>query len=124
MYATHINTMCSLWIDATFAPPGPKYAPKPEIMAPIPYPSVKLVAGDSAFHSTLSRGESIGLAFRTESGLISSISASVILILIFVSLERSRINISALKLSSAPGVQGPLARDGSLRGRCKRTCND
>jgi hypothetical protein len=49
-------------------------------------PSIDLVAGDSATHSTLSRGESIGLTLETEAGLASAMAAIVILVLIFVSL--------------------------------------
>jgi hypothetical protein len=54
-------------------------------------PSIDLVAGDSALHSTLSRGESIGLTLDTEAGLASVIAACVILILIFVSLAHFQI---------------------------------
>lgn len=49
-------------------------------------PSIDLVAGDSATHSTLSRGESIGLTIDTEAGLASVIVAFFILVLISVGL--------------------------------------
>ena len=55
-----------------------------ETMEPAVFPSINLVAGDSESHSTLSRGESIGLAFDTEAGMFSALAASVILSIIFV----------------------------------------
>jgi hypothetical protein len=56
-------------------------------MAPTLSPSINLVAGDSEYQSTLSRGETVGLAFDTEAGLFSALAASVILAIIFVSLR-------------------------------------
>jgi hypothetical protein len=55
-----------------------------ETMEPAVFPSINLVAGDSETHSTLSRGESIGLAFDTEAGMFSALAASVLLSIIFV----------------------------------------
>ena len=49
--------------------------------------SINLVAGDSENHSTLSRGETVGLAFDVEAGLFSALAASVVLAIIFVSLR-------------------------------------
>ena len=54
-------------------------------MAPTLSSSINLVAGDSENRSTLSRGETVGLAFDTEAGLCSALAASVILAIIFVS---------------------------------------
>jgi hypothetical protein len=51
------------------------------------FPTISLVVGDSTTHSTLSRGESIGLAFDTEAGLMSSIAALVVIILMIVSFD-------------------------------------
>jgi hypothetical protein len=77
-------------------------------MAPALSPSVNLVAGDSETHSTLSRGESIGLAFDTEAGLCSALAASVILAIIFVSF-RCLDNIFTLNLVLAQSVQEAVA---------------
>jgi len=64
-------------------------------------PSINLVAGDSNTHSTLSRGESIGLVFDAESGLGSIIAAFVILILVFVSLQSFLVNVCSQAVLSA-----------------------
>ena len=77
-------------------------------MAPTLSPSVHLVAGDSETHSTLLRGESIGLAFDTEAGLFSALAASVILAIIFVSFGCLD-SIFTLNLVLAQSVQETVA---------------
>jgi hypothetical protein len=47
---------------------------------------VKLAARDPETHTRFTRGESIGLAFDTLAGFASTIAATIILIVIFVSL--------------------------------------
>jgi len=72
-------------------------------------PSVKLVAGDSETHSTLSRGESIGLTSVMGAGLISAIAASSILILIFRRIYLTRwmvMDIYVIPLFIADVIQG------------------
>lgn len=80
-------------------------------MAPALSPSVNLVVGDSETHSTLSRGESIGLAFDTEAGLCSALAASVILAIIFRNqykkqLQWEAIQIYVINLFSAEIIHG------------------
>lgn len=86
-------------------------------MVPALFP-IKLVYGDSETHSTLSRGESIGLVLRTESGILSAMAASVILVLIFVSFKHFRMSVFTLKLFLAPSVQGR----GQNQARGPKTC--
>jgi hypothetical protein len=82
-----------LWAADKFVLQDSNNAPELEIMKPGSLPSIDLAAGDSATHSTLSRGESVGLLFNTVAGLFSTIAAFVILILIFVSSEYFVVNI-------------------------------
>jgi hypothetical protein len=82
-----------------------------ETMEPAVFPSINLVAGDSESHSTLSRGESIGLAFDTEAGMFSALAASVILSIIFCSqykkqLRWEAIQIYVIALFAAEVIQG------------------
>jgi hypothetical protein len=74
---------------------------------------IKRVAGGSILHFTLSRGESIGLAFETEAGLSSAIAASIVLGLVFVSLEHFWTNFFFfLMLFSAPDLHRPIGNHG------------
>jgi len=75
-------------------------------------PSVNLVAGDSTMHSTLSRGESIGLALDTEAGIASAMAAMIILILIFRRIhthcdrQYDAIDIYVISLFTGEVIQG------------------
>jgi hypothetical protein len=73
------------------------------IMTPAVSHTVNLLARDAAIHTTLSRGESLGLALDVEAGLASTIAAAVILILIFVSHIYFLVNIFLLKTVLSAG---------------------
>ena len=81
-----------------------KYTLEMEKITPTIFPTMQLGARDSAKLVTLSRGESIGLALDTEAGIISTIAASVILIILLVSYECFQIVICALKLFIAKEI--------------------
>lgn len=76
---------------------------EPMIMTPAVSHTVNLLARDAAIHTTLSRGESLGLALDVEAGLASTIAAAVILILIFVSHIYFLVNIFLLKTVLSAG---------------------
>jgi len=79
-------------------------------MSPFTFISARLSARDAPTSRTLSRGASIGLALDTEGGLLSSIAASCVLVLITRRIYRTRswdgMDVYVISLFIAEVIQG------------------